>query len=72
MYTLATCGLCSFIGIPHKGFNDRPATQAAGGGYFDPLMVQVNAMLSRPSAIKELSMDKFPYWGFSLDMMESN
>ena len=71
LYTLATCGVCSFIDIPHKGFNDRPALQAAGGGYFDAAMVQVNAMLCRPSSIKELSMDKFPYWGFALDMMEA-
>lgn len=71
LYTLATCGMASFIAIPHKGFNDRPATQAAGGGYFDAGMVQVNALLSRPSSIKELSMDKFPYWGFALDMMEA-
>lgn len=70
-YKLATCGMLSFIDIPHKGFRDRSNIQAAGGGYFDATMVQTNAILCRPMLMKPVSMDKFPYWAFSLDMQES-
>lgn len=70
-YALSTSSVCHINTIPHKGFNNRPATLSPAGFYYDQDMTNMNAMLARPIALREIDMDKPPYLSWGADFLEA-
>lgn len=69
-YNLSTTPMCHVCAFPHKGFRARPNTKSSAGFYYDQNMASLNGLLGRPTALREISLDKLPYMGWGLDVME--